>query len=192
MERTASPHRGTFVVHKGKDCHEVTYWGHSVTVCRPYGSYEVIGPGASHTGYKSLAAFRQVSENDLFKIAAALIEKQVWSPFLIGRHDCPEANWSFFSTTIKPISFRVPKWTEAVLTDALSQCGFKQDCELNSRWIACDETWSEAEFREILNPLLQDETRMLDQADLASRLKHAFAHASVHSKQTASRQISLF
>ena len=141
---------------------------------------ELMGPWASHTGYRSLA--RRPPEADdktAQQLAEAAYAEQTPYAFLVG-DEHRDTGWRTLTVHDQRVEVRLPAWHIGLVAEALAACGLTQDepsDPINHRWGT--RRWPPGPLRRALSPLLTPGTRFTPEEDLARQLRRSARYAGL-------------
>ena len=145
------------------------------------------GNWASHTGYRHVHMSR-VDQESVQHTAEALYEEQSVLCYLVG-DEHKEFGWKKIRINLDGVvEVRLPQWASQIMKDTLTSIGLSQSCPLNCYWVFQKEVELN-QAKEVLDPILQPNTRFADEKDLSSKLIENFPSSELGFKET---QLSLF
>lgn len=145
------------------------------------------GKWASHSGFRHVNGLtRNMSEIQL--IAESLYREQSPLCYLVG-DEHKEFGWKTVRINMDDhVEVRLPQWAGQAIKDALSNIGMIMTCPSNCYW-TFPKNIELQQAKEALDPLFQANTRFVDEADLADKLRKHFQSTELRFKET---QLSLF
>lgn len=126
------------------------------------------GRWASHTGYRHMHMSSDDTEN-IQETARSLYEEQRTLCYLVG-DEHKDFGWKTVRVNLDGlVEIRLPQWASQVVKDSLLSIGVTLSCPLNCYWVF-PKGVAMPQAKEVMEPLLQPNTRFADENELSSRL----------------------
>lgn len=151
------------------------------------GGWDFYGKWASHTGYRHTHG-SELDKEGLQHVAEELYREQSPLCYLIG-DEHKEFGWKKVRINMHGhVEIRLPQWADTAIKDALSSLGVCMSCPSNCYWVFPSDV-ELYQAKEVLEPLLQPNTRFANETDLARKLLENFPSSELGFRET---QLSLF
>lgn len=145
------------------------------------------GKWASHSGFRHVVV-STMNTSEIQSIAEGLYREQSPLCYLVG-DEHKEFGWKTIRVNMDDlVEVRLPQWADQAIKDALSSIGMTMACPSNYYW-TFPKGIGLQQAKEALDPLLQTNTRLAYEVDLAAKLSKNFPSTELGFRET---QLSLF